>query len=105
MRVLLDESLPRKLARHLVGHVVRTVPQEGWAGVKNGTLLALADAGFEAFVTPDRGLAHEQNLTRLSLRIVVIRCVSNTLEDLVPLVPAMLEALAMLPSGGLAEVG
>jgi len=41
VRVLLDEQLPRQLARELVGHEVRTVQQQGWAGLKNGDLLPL----------------------------------------------------------------
>ena len=41
MRVLLDECVPKKLGRSLAGHAVRTVPQEGWSGKKNGELLAL----------------------------------------------------------------
>ena len=50
MRVLLDECVPRRLGRELVGHDVRTVPQEGWSGKKNGELLALMSAArFEAF--------------------------------------------------------
>ena len=32
VRVLLDEQLPRQLAQHLVGHEVRTVQQQAWAG-------------------------------------------------------------------------
>jgi hypothetical protein len=42
MRVLLDECLPRKLKNDLAGHDVRTVPDMGWAGKKNGELLQLA---------------------------------------------------------------
>lgn len=42
MRILLDECLPFELAAELVGHDVRTVQQEGWAGVENGELLHLA---------------------------------------------------------------
>lgn len=40
MRVLLGEQLPRKLGGYLVGHDLRTVQQESWAGLKNGELLA-----------------------------------------------------------------
>ena len=42
MRILLDEQLPRRLVRELTGHEVRTVQQEGWAGVQNGELLRRA---------------------------------------------------------------
>jgi hypothetical protein len=43
MKLLLDECIDRKLAREFVGCEVKTVPQMGWAGVKNGQLLALAE--------------------------------------------------------------
>jgi hypothetical protein len=42
IRVLLDEQLPRHLSRDLRGHDVRTVQQQGWAGLKNGELLRRA---------------------------------------------------------------
>jgi predicted nuclease of predicted toxin-antitoxin system len=57
MRVLLDEQLPRHLAREIGGHDVSTVQQRGWAGLKNGELLRAAAAeGFEILVTADRNL-------------------------------------------------
>jgi hypothetical protein len=52
VRVLLDEQLPRQLAQELYGHDVRTVQQQGWAGLGNGELLRRgAEAGFEVFLT------------------------------------------------------
>ena len=42
MRILLDESLPRRLSRALGEHTVSTVVEVGWSGVKDGKLLALA---------------------------------------------------------------
>ena len=38
MRILLDESLPRKLTLELPGHDARTVQRRGWTGLKNGAL-------------------------------------------------------------------
>ena len=59
MRVLLDESRPRRFGRLLVGHEVRTAPQMGWASVGNGELLRrAADEGIDALVTVDRNLEH-----------------------------------------------
>jgi len=64
VRVLLDEQLPRRLARELTGHQVRTVHQQGWAGLKNGELLRrAAREGFEVFVTADQNLEFQQNLS------------------------------------------
>ena len=61
MNILLDECVDRRLARDLVGHLVSTVPKMGWAGIKNGALLALAEKEFEAFVTVDRKISVEQD--------------------------------------------
>ena len=56
MRVLLDECLPRRLKRELVGQDARTAPEMGWASKRNGELLALAAAAFDVFLTADRNL-------------------------------------------------
>lgn len=91
MRVLLDEQLPRHLARDLTERQVRTVQQEGWAGFKNGVLLQRAeDSGFEAFVTADQNLEFQQALSRTRLGVIVLAARSITLQDLRPLVPAVL---------------
>jgi len=63
MKVLLDECIPRKFKHSLPDHRCSTVPEAGLAGKKNGALLGLAEgAGFEIFVTMDKGLEYEQNL-------------------------------------------
>ena len=43
MRILLDENLDWRLSRELSGQVVDSVPLIGWAGLKNGELLARAN--------------------------------------------------------------
>ena len=94
VRVLLDEQLPRQLARYLSGHDVRTVQEQSWAGLQNGALLSAAEqAGFSVFITGDRNLEHQQNLTQRTLGVVVLAAVSNALEDLLPLVPDTLTAI------------
>jgi hypothetical protein len=100
VRVLLDEQLPRRFARDLVGHEVRTVQQEGWAGVQNGELLRrAADRGFEVFLTADQNLEFQQNLAQARLGTVVLVATSNALEDLRPLLPATLDAIARVRPG------
>jgi hypothetical protein len=95
VRVLLDEQLPRQLSAYLVGHEVRTVQQQHWAGTKNGELLRLAvEAAFESFVTADHNLEYQQNVRTVSLGIVVLVAASNALEDLLPLVPEALTVLS-----------
>jgi predicted nuclease of predicted toxin-antitoxin system len=106
VRVLLDESLPRQLAPELPSHEVRTVAQQGWKGLKNGALLArAAAAGFQALVTVDRNLEHQQNLSLVKVGIIVIRARSNRIQDLLPLVPDLLNALEQARPGQLLRVG
>ena len=105
MRVLLDEQLPRHLAREIGGHDVSTVQQRGWAGLKNGELLRVAaDAGFEILVTADRNLQFQQNLSQSRLGIIVLVATSNALEDLLPLVPNLLAAIPRSRPGQLLRV-
>jgi hypothetical protein len=65
VRVLLDENLPHDLIAPLSKHQVSTVQGKGWAGVENGELLRRATGQADAFITMDRRLQHEQNLTGL----------------------------------------
>lgn len=68
MRVLLDEQLPRQLGPYLIGHDVRTVQQESWAGLKNGELLDRAEAArFKALLTGDQSLEFQQNIAKRRL--------------------------------------
>ena len=105
MRVLLDEQLPRRLVRELTGHDVRTVQQQGWAGLQNGELLRRADdEGFQVFLTGDRNLQFQQNLARARIGVVVLVAPSNKVEDLLPLVPRALEAINASKPGQLERV-
>lgn len=104
MRVLLDENLPHTLAAELSGHEVSNVQAEGWAGTENGDLLQQAGARFDALLSMDRGLAHQQNRSGLPLRIVIIRAPSNRMGHLRPLVNSILTTLATMPPGQLEVV-
>lgn len=105
MRLLLDECIDRRLARELPGHHVRTVPQMGWATIKNGRLLRLAEIEFDAFITVDRNLSFQQNLPKFKIAVVVLRARSNRIEDLKPLVPELLAALPGAMAGRVTVVG
>jgi predicted nuclease of predicted toxin-antitoxin system len=105
MRVVLDECLPKRLTRELPGHEVCTVQQMGWIGISNGKLLALIHGQFDAFITVDSNLAYQQNLSTLPVAVVVLRAQSNKIEDIRPLLPGLLAALAILKPGDLRVLG
>ena len=92
VNVLLDECLPARLARLLTGHAVTTVPRRGWAGIKNGALLTLAEKECDVFVTVDRKISVQRDLMKFNIAVVLIRARSNRLEDIRPLVPELLKA-------------
>ena len=60
------------MRRELTGHIVATAYEMGWAALANGELLKAAEAGFEAFVTTDRNLRYQQNLSSRRLAILVL---------------------------------
>jgi hypothetical protein len=76
----------------------------GWGGRKNGELLTLAAAEFEAFITVDQNLPYQQNIATLPIAVVVLAASSNELQALLPLVPRLEEALAMLQPRSLVRI-
>ena len=80
--------------------------ERGWAGLKNGPLLRLMrEARVEAFVTTDRNLEYQQDVAAAGFAVVVLDAPTNTLEDLLPLVPALLVALEHPRPGQVTHVG
>lgn len=73
MKLLLDECIDRKLAKEFSGYEIKTVPQMGWAGVKNGQLLTFAEAEFDVFITVDRNLPFQQNLPQFNMAVLVLQ--------------------------------
>ena len=105
MRLLLDECVPKRLKRELRDHDAKTVQDMGWAGIKNGALLRLADGQFDVLLTVDQGIEYQQNLSGLSISVIVMMAPSNDVDDLRPLLPAVEEVLTSLRPGAIMQVG
>ena len=93
MKVILDECLPKRLMHYLPDHEVTTVPLAGLAGYTNGRLLATIERDFEVFLTIDGNLSSQQNLEGTRLIVIVLRSLSNRIEDLIPLAPQIAAAI------------
>ncbi len=101
MKVLLDESVPGLFPKELRDHEVFTVTWPGWSGAKNGALLELAIANdFEVFITCDRNIEHQQNVSTLNLAMVVLAVPDTRKSTLLPLAPDILAVLASEPQPG-----
>jgi predicted nuclease of predicted toxin-antitoxin system len=104
VRILLDESLPRTLTRHLSGVAVETVYDRGWSGLQNGELLNRAVESFDVFFTADQNLPYQQNLAGRGIRVVVLAAVTNRVDDLVPLLCRAVDLANQLEPGAVGVV-
>ena len=104
MNILLDECVPARFARELAPYSVTTVQRRGWAGIKNGDLLLLAQNEFDVLITVDRKISEQQDLSNFSIAVVLVRAATNRLEHLRPLAGKILEKLAEAPAGTISVV-
>jgi len=104
MRILLDECLPRKLKRSIVGHDVATVQEHGWSSKKNGELLRLMDGTIDVFLTSDQNLRYQQNLAAIGFSIIVLVVPDNRVPTLQPLMPEVQSLLDTIRPGTVVEV-
>ena len=68
--------VPRRLKRFLPEDVVATVStvrERGWGSKKNGDLLEAAQHEFDVLLTTDRGIPHQQNLSRYDIAVVILK--------------------------------
>jgi hypothetical protein len=105
LRVLLDECVDARLAASLASIDVRTVADQGWLGISNGKLLALAAAEFDVFVTVDRNLAFQQHLPQFDIAVILLRAKTNRIADLVALVPELVSVIPNAKSGVVTLIG
>ena len=88
MRVLLDENLPKRLKLDFPNHEIFTVREKEWNGIKNGELLQLMfDNNFDALLTFDKNLQHQQNFLRYPIAVFVLTAFNNTYVKLSPPAP------------------
>jgi hypothetical protein len=76
MNILFDQGTPVPLRKYLKEHNVENVFDRGWNQLANGELIKIAEKeGFDVFVTTDKNLKYQQNL---SSRVITIILLSTT---------------------------
>ena len=104
MRLLLDENLPKRLKLDFPEHEIYTVRDKEWNGIKNGELLKLLlQNNFDALLTFDKNLQHQQNFVKYTIAVFVLAAKINSYEELTRLTPKIKEYLnnPPLPIGGI----
>jgi hypothetical protein len=96
---LFDQATPVPIRQFLTGHTASTAAHEGWDKLQNCDLLNAAEAaGFEVFLTTDKNIRYQQNLTGRKIAIVLIR--KQQWPDLKPHVQLVVAAVnATTPAG------
>lgn len=103
MRVLFDQGVPVPIRRYLIRHTVRSTHQQHWSTLDNGDLLAAAEAdAFDVFVTTDKNLRYQQNLSIQRIGVVVL--MNAQWPVLEPFVDLVVEAIDGCKPGGDTEV-
>jgi predicted nuclease of predicted toxin-antitoxin system len=102
MRILIDESLPKHLEKMLLNHETDTVQGLGWAGIKNGDLISKAEAIYDVFLTADKNLRYQQNMTGRILALLIFP--TNKLSVVKQLANELEAALTRIKSGEFIEL-
>ncbi|NCO77448.1 MAG: hypothetical protein GW795_10590 [Cyanobacteria bacterium] len=107
MRILLDENLlSKKLKQPFLnkGYQVYNVNDMGWRGLKDREILERAEnQPFDIFITADKNLPYQQNLSNTILIVVILNTRSTNPNYLVPLMMKISEFVPSL-SGGIVFV-
>jgi hypothetical protein len=91
--------MPRQLRHELTEFTVRTVQEEGWAGLENGDLLRQASATFDVLVTADKRMRYQQNVQQFTIGVVVIETFDTRLRNLRRFVPQLRSAIHSAMAG------
>jgi predicted nuclease of predicted toxin-antitoxin system len=85
VRILLDECVPARLKKAFPGHAVQSVTQTDWRTSKDGPLLSFAQDRFDIFVTVDRRLEKQNDLSKFKLGFIIARVPNNRLDGFEPI--------------------
>jgi hypothetical protein len=71
-RILFDQGVPAPLKQFLEGNLVDTCFERGWSDLTNGDLITKADLEYDVFLTTDKNLRYQQNLSERKVAILVL---------------------------------
>jgi hypothetical protein len=83
---------------------VRTVAEMGWKSRKDADLLLEAERSFDVFVTIDRKIGRERDLSRFRLGFVIVRVPSNVIAAYKPIFGELCDAVERVKPGETAHV-
>ena len=100
----LDECVPARLKDILTGHAVQTVPQIGWRSTKDRPLLDAVEGRYDVFLTVDRKLEKQHDLTAYRMGFVLVRLPNNRIESFQQVRDEILKAVESVRPGEVIQV-
>ena len=83
MKLLIDECIDGNLRFHFPVYDCQTARFAGLTGLRNGQLLAAAEAlGFDVLITVDQHISEQQNLAKRSISVLIFSAPASWLSDL-----------------------
>jgi hypothetical protein len=83
---------------------VQTVTEIGWRTAEDESLLMHAQQHFDVFVTVDRKLEKEQDLSTFALGFIIVRIPTNRLDAFEPILDDLRYAVDEISPGGIVYV-
>lgn len=105
MKLFFDECVPKALMRETLEHETTHGTQIPYRSTKNGALLRMVESEFDVFITTDKNLSYQQDLSKYNLAFVILDAVSNDKNDLLPLMPKVIEVLTNIKAGDVEKIG
>lgn len=105
MKLILDENVPKGLSLALPGHECTHVIERGWAGIKNGVLLELAQKdGFDVLITSDAEVPHQNKGRFDQIALIILRPQGQGPAAVRALAPFIIETLNGIQPGSVVVV-
>jgi predicted nuclease of predicted toxin-antitoxin system len=100
MKILVDENIDEAFHEFMPLHDVLHLVHLGWKGKLNGELLSLAsESNFEAFITADKNMVHQQNIKGRPFSLIVLDIHPNILANQVACIPTIEDHLKTAGKG------
>ena len=100
MKILLDECVTRRLKSYFPAHIVKTVTDQGWNGLKNGELMQKAvSEQFDLLLSIDKNIQFQHDIPKFDLIIVVLDTPTSNVKDIAPLIPRLNERMQGFQKG------
>jgi predicted nuclease of predicted toxin-antitoxin system len=104
MRILIDECVDPRIKQLFDAHEVADVHECGWGGLEDAPLLLMAQDSFDVFLTLDRKLEFQQNISKLRLGLLVVQVQKNQIAFYRAIRTEILAAVSEIRPGNVIHV-